>query len=109
MICMLRGNWSEIAATHVERLMQLFSKKIHHWSDTLDWLKQLLHERDASSANPGSGLDFDRALQVSTEVGNRFATFNTAECGRLKSGLVTKESAKPGRVRLVDFYRMGLE
>merc|ERR1719482_1431202 len=102
MIYMLRGNWTEIMARKVNRLMQLFDKKVSHWNDTLVWLEDILHERDASSANPGSGVDFDGALQVSTEIGNRFSSFNAAECGRLKSELVSRESAKPGRVRLVD-------
>ncbi len=54
-------------------------------------------------------IDFSGALHLASEIGNRFATFNTGECDRLKSQLMTAESAKPGRIRLVDFYKLGLK
>merc|ERR1719316_2415641 len=109
MIYMLGGNWTPAMASQVDHLMQLFSKKVSHWDDTLTWLRKLLHENAASSDNAESGLDFNGALHVASEIGNRFATFNTDECGRLKGDLLSKESAKPGRIRLVDFYKLGLE
>merc|ERR1719506_2316314 len=108
MIYMLNGNWTAQMASQVPRLRQLFSKKVSHWDETLDWLRQLLKESTTSSGESGK-LDFDGATGLVAEIGNRFASFNTAECGRLKSALITTESAKPGRVRLVDFYKMGLQ
>lgn len=108
MIYMLNGNWTAQMASQVPRLRQLFSKKVSHWDETLDWLRQLLKETTTSSGESGK-LDFDGATGLVAEIGNRFASFNTAECGRLKSALITTESAKPGRVRLVDFYKMGLQ
>merc|ERR1719199_2298088 len=87
--------------------MKLFGQKCSHWDETLIWLKRLLLEDKAPGQN--SGLDFERALHLTETIGDRFATFNTGECGRLKSDLMAAESAKPGRVRLVDFYKIGLK
>jgi hypothetical protein len=106
MIYMLRGNWTAQMATHVERLMQLFSKKVSHWEDTLKWLKQLV---DETATGNDAGLDFDTALNQVAKIGDRFGAFNNGECGRLKADLLVNESAKPGRIRLVDFYQMGLQ
>jgi len=109
MIYMLGGNWTQQLASQVDRLGMLFSKKVSHWDETLSWLKQLLADNAKSTPDPDNGLDFNSALQMVSQIGNRFATFNTGECGRLKSQLKSQESAKPGRVRLVDFYKMGLQ
>merc|ERR1719487_2843579 len=109
MIYMLGGNWTAQMASQVENLMALFTKKVSHWDETLDWLRKLLEENAASSADRSSTLNFEGARHLASEIGDRFATFNTGECGRLKSALMTGESAKAGRVRLVDFYKMGLQ
>jgi diadenosine tetraphosphatase ApaH/serine/threonine PP2A family protein phosphatase len=106
MIYMLGGNWTAQMATKVDRLTQLFELKVSHWHDTLDWLRRMLETK----ADDGSEvqLDFQGALRIVGDIGDRYNSFNDAECGRLKGELVSTESAKPGRVRLVDFYKKGL-
>lgn len=52
---------------------------------------------------------FGKVLRVVETVGEQFGQYQNFECQELKEALVTYEVRGSGRVRLQDFYRMGLE
>lgn len=53
-------------------------------------------------------IDVAGASLAVDEIGQRYGTYNNAQCRDLKADLLQVESTKPGRVRLVDFYKKGL-
>jgi len=83
-----------------------FSKRYRGYSEMHAWLANVEHE-----TLEGNGeVDFGTVRGIVKDAGEQFGTFNERECSDLRSILLEmeKQSSKPGRVRLVDFYNMTL-
>jgi len=102
MIYLLGGNFTISSPSKAHRLLELFGKKVASWDKTVLWL-QRIHQKYSSVAQT-----FDATSKMVAEVGERYGIFNDDECSRMKTELMKMESQKPGRVRLVDFYKRSL-
>jgi len=81
-----------------------FIEHVPNWKRTQKWMRSVRQKVHPSIAT----LDFNAMSSIAEEIGSTFATFNKKECIGLKADLLDAESQKPGRVRLVDFYKKGL-
>jgi len=83
-----------------------FSNKYRGYSEMRDWLAKVEH---GTLAGIGE-VDFGTVKGIVKDAGEQFGAFNERECNDLRSILLEmeKQSQKPGRVRLVDFYNMTL-
>merc|ERR1740121_950196 len=57
------------------------------------------------------GSNFKEVAQMAQLIGAQYSSYNDMECVRLKSGLLNmwNQGNATGRVRLVDFYRLGMD
>merc|ERR1719335_1152456 len=82
-------------------------------ADTRKWLHGVHSKVVGSHLRLGgtSGtkkLDFKTTARIVEEVGERYGDFNDFECLALKNTLIEiEDEAKPGMVRLSDFYNFG--
>lgn len=53
-------------------------------------------------------VDFFTVSRIVTDIGARYSSFNDVECRDLKRTMISMKGLKAGRVRLPDFYKMGL-
>jgi hypothetical protein len=79
------------------------------WNATQEFVRGVRQNisRDESSAEQrASGtLDFSLVVRVAERVGEQFGRFQDHECQQIKAGLMAKEEAGTGRVRLSDFWK----
>jgi hypothetical protein len=75
------------------------------WDDT----KTLVRSIRSNVTGDPSDFDFGMLARVAEVVGEEFGTFQDTECRQLKNFLIKSESRVAGRVRLADFYKIGLE
>jgi len=106
MIYMLGGRFRIRGKKKVLKAHDIFIRKIKDWDGTQEWVHGI--QLDLFPSNSTASLDFNSTARVVEEVGRRYATYNSKACGTLKSGLVSIESKKAGRVRLTEFYKKGL-
>jgi hypothetical protein len=102
----LGGNFSLANAREAEMQLDFFASNVKDWNATRVWLSNITDSIRSSSGS--NRIDFKTTTRIVEEIGEQYATFNTGECGRLKSELLSIESKKPGRVRLQEFYKKGL-
>lgn len=106
MIYMLGGNFGLKGNASVHKAHTIFTEKLKYWSKLQEWIHNL--QLGVSHRNSTGTLDFDTTSLVVEQIGRRYADFNKEECSTLKSTLLQGESQKAGRVRLAEFYRLGL-
>lgn len=85
-----------------------FARKHDYWNATEVWFRGV---EDRHLGNAEGSVDFASALQIAKDVGAGYGAYNDAECQKLKLAMVHAWGKGPttGRIRLVDFYRLGLE
>lgn len=84
-------------------------KEYEEWDSAEAWLRGIEREHNPLQ-NRSSQLDFATVSKVVMDIGARYSAFNDKECRDLKQTLmgVQNKSGMPGRVRLADFYKVGL-
>lgn len=75
------------------------------WRDTQKFVKDVRMEVTKGSTE----LSFASVAKVAEVVGERFGSFQNAECDQLKNTLVKSEHRGTGRVRLSEFYKPALD
>lgn len=103
------GNFTFDSLSDVNLKEMVFGQQFAGWETHKTWLYELIGEMLGDSA-VDSTYDQSVTKQVAVEVGTKFGTFNDLECKELKNQLVelSPRSRKAGRVRLADFYKIGL-
>jgi len=101
---LMGGNFS--ANDPHEALMKLgrFKRAYDGWRDVERWARKVVDNVSAL----GVQMDFATSSRAVEEIGLQFGSFNDMECRDLKSTLLGIEAHKQGRVRLSEFYKMGL-
>jgi len=82
----------------------LFTESIPDWGEMQLWMRSVQQKVHPITTS----LDFNAMGRIVEEIGATFAVYNKRECASLKASLLDAESQKPGRIRLVDFYKQGL-
>lgn len=98
----------------VRTIKDLEQKRAGIDKKTRKWLKDVIHQVadaesqcDAASGECGK-LDFAAATRVVEEIGEQYGPFNDEICQDLKSTLLKAEDQGSGRVKIKEFYRVGL-
>lgn len=99
------GAWPLQAA-----LTDEFARKHSYWKPTEEWFSEL-EAKQVGDLRVDGKVDFAAAAQVVKDIGASYGAYNHGECQKLKSSLLNMWSKgnSTGRVRLVDFYRLGLD
>jgi len=84
-----------------------FIREYHGWERTREWYMAI--EEGILKAGPPSDLEKSKAIAI--DIGATYGNFNDQQCTELKNALLGMWplGATTGRVRLADFYRMGLD
>lgn len=96
------------------RLIAVMPKIYPGWHDTRAYVRDTMYNIEflgRHRLNPfvPQAQNFDSTLRVVERVGEQFGKYQDVECQELKDALVAQEIRGSGRVRLQDFYRLGLE
>jgi len=86
-----------------------FARKHEYWNDTEQWLRDV--ENSHLRELEGPMVDFKAAAKIANDAGARYGKYNDMECQKLKKTLMNAfpKGKATGRLRLVDFYRLGLD
>jgi len=97
------GAWSIEKA-----LTDRFFSKHEYWNATEAWMKTVEAKK---LDNAGDTIEFSTAADIASDIGQRYGHYNDAECQKIKTTLMGawSKGKSTGRVRLVDFYKLGFE
>jgi len=95
--------WSLDAAISGE-----FQQKHNYWSATEVWFRGIEDKELGTSEGP---VTFASVARITKDIGAQYGAYNDDECQKLKVALMNTwgKGKATGRVRLVDFYRLGLD
>jgi len=99
-----QGAW-----TLEKALTDEFFKKHDYWNATEAWLRNV---EATPLTNIGEDeVEFSTAATIASDIGQKYGPYNDAECQKIKKTLMGawSKGATTGRVRLVDFYKLGFE
>lgn len=105
---------STFSPEKLERMMSLMTRTYPGWVETMDFVsdqRQILVFNKQFRSNPFVAREssLDIAIEVVGQVADHFSTAQAEpECQEIKEDLLAYELADSGRIRLVDFYRAGL-
>jgi hypothetical protein len=77
------------------------------WSQTQQFVREIRSEVERSTKV--SKLSFEGMTSIVEEVGERFGHFQDAECGAMKTKLISMGDGGIGRVPLADFYKTSMD
>jgi len=91
------------------RSQKRFEDEYTDWNRSRTWLEGIEREHGLVNGNETGGVEM--AAKVAINIGERYGSFNDKQCIELKSALLGmwSKGKTTGRVRLADFYRMGLD
>jgi len=89
----------------VNRLVDRMSEIYLAWPETQAFVRQTRQNLTSTEVNSEGQIDFATLVRIAETVGEKFGTFQDAECKGLKSALMKVEDRGSGRVRLSDFYK----
>jgi len=97
------GVWSLDAAISEE-----FQQKHNYWNATEAWFRGIEEKQLGTAEGP---VTFATVAGITKDIGARYGAYNDDECQKLKVALMNTwgKGKATGRVRLVDFYRLGLD
>jgi len=106
MVYNLDGKVNVPSPTKARQMLAVFVTKVKGWQDTVAWFTQLIDSMWGQDAD--RKVDFEETSSIVQAVGEKYGQFNDGECLKMKTELLTSESRKPGRIRLVDFYKKSI-
>merc|ERR1719424_190927 len=106
MVYNLDGKVNVPSPTKARQMLAVFVTKVKGWQDTVAWFTQLIDSMWGQDAD--RKVDFEETSSIVRAVGEKYGQFNDGECLKMKTELLTSESRKPGRIRLVDFYKKSI-
>jgi hypothetical protein len=77
------------------------------WGQTQQFVREIRSEVERSTKV--SKLSFEGMTSIVEEVGERFGHFQDAECGAMKTKLISMGDGGIGRVPLADFYKTSMD
>jgi len=81
-----------------------FIEKRKDWSEIEEWIKTVRWQVYPEGPVNGEGME-----RIGETMVEQYGYLHDKQCAKLKSDLLDVESKKPGRVRLPEFYDMGLK
>merc|ERR1740117_479227 len=103
MIYFLNGKFKIKGRKRVLRAHTVFVKTLADWDAAQEWMHGIQLEVAPTNGVNGTS-NFTQASRVVEEAGRRYAVFNRATCGSLKSGLLAIESSKKGLQGAFNFW-----
>lgn len=87
-----------------------FSRKHSYWNATEAWFSKIESGALEVAGGP-ERVDFAMTARIAKTIGANYGSYNDAECQKQKQAMMNMwgKGKSTGRVRLVDFYRLGLD
>jgi len=106
------GNFTASSAEEAALRLGIFMKKYPGWKEVDEFVQTVMDNVTGVSDAADVAvlqLDFNTSVRIVEEIGARFHQFNDLECRDLKTTLLQiEDQKKQGRVKLTEFYKMGL-
>jgi len=96
------NNWTARSKADLDFKVKVFGKTYRFFDATMAWYEPI-REEYIHLTN-----DFEALARVATDVSERYHDLNDVSCENMKAALKNKESKKPGRIRLSQFYNLSL-
>jgi hypothetical protein len=99
----------------MHRGLQNLKQRYPGWHDTKMWLEDTVRTAQFAmrdQTNPfvdERRFDYKQVEYLTERISEGFGPFQNFECGQLKSQLLEMEEGNTGRVKLSDFYTMGVK
>jgi len=105
------AKFENVTLGKVKASKSFLTKHTQDWPETRMWIRDV--QKNVSVQLCGGSqttcqLDFNDSLHIVERIVEGYADFNEGECKKLKATLLKKEEGETGRVRLADFYSLGL-
>jgi len=84
-------------------VIEYLKEKVGHWHEVEEWMKSVRWQ-----VHPTGPVDMHALTRIVEAVAEQYGDLHARQCARLKSNLLGVESKKPGRVRLAEYYNLGL-
>merc|ERR1712216_553958 len=104
MIYNLDGDFQTQNPDEVKEELASFIAKTKMWNNTQAFIRKAIDHTWLANREG----TFEEVLTTVRDVGEHYSNIYDNECKDMKAELVKIESQKPGRVRLTDFYKVGL-
>lgn len=102
---LVSGDFAADAEEEAHTKKEFFQSTYTGWGEAETWLNSVLAEENFDRQK---SFDFAAMARLSSAIGEKYHRFNDLECRSLKSTMLEMEGAKPGRVRLSQFYKKAL-
>jgi hypothetical protein len=100
----LPGNFSAVDANDAIQKTRKLTQEYRGWPQTESWIRNVESQHLQSRAT----VDFETTTRFVQDLVMRYGSLNDKECRDLKKTFMSMQRV-PGRVRLSDFYRKGMD